>query len=162
MLVIDQYTRRIVGFGVHRGPVDGPGVCRMFNAAKARQLHPQRISTDHDPLFQSHRWQANLRVLEISEVKTVPLVPMSHPFVERTIGTVRREFLDHTLFWNARDLERKLETFRDYFNLHRVHAGIGGQCPADVGRNELPVPAKLTDFRWATHSGGLVMLPEAA
>ena len=39
-------------------------------------------------------------------------VPFSHPFVERLIGTVLREFLDHVLFWNARDLERKLADFR--------------------------------------------------
>jgi hypothetical protein len=39
-----------------------------------------------------------------------------HPFVERLIGTIRREFLDQTLFWNAVDLERKLEAFKDYYN----------------------------------------------
>ena len=36
-------------------------------------------------------------------------VPRSYPFVERLIGTTRREFLDHVLFWNARDLEEGLE-----------------------------------------------------
>ena len=45
-------------------------------------------------MFEAHRWEANLRVLEIDEVKTVPHVPMSHTFVERLIGTMRREFLD--------------------------------------------------------------------
>jgi hypothetical protein len=60
------------------------------------------------PAIQFHRWQANLRILEISEIKTVPHVPLSHPFVERLIGTVRRELLDHIPFWGARDLERKL------------------------------------------------------
>ncbi len=32
MVVMDQFTRRIIGFAVHAGPVDGPGVCRMFNS----------------------------------------------------------------------------------------------------------------------------------
>ncbi len=40
-------------------------------------------------------WLAlNLCVFNIDEIKTVPGVPVSHPFVERLIGTVRREFLD--------------------------------------------------------------------
>ena len=53
------------------------------------------------PVFEAHRWTANLRILEIDEIKTVPHVPLSHPFVERLIGTIRREFLDHGLFWNV-------------------------------------------------------------
>src|SRR6478735_3559097 len=87
------FTRRLVGFGVHCGAPTSTDVCRMFNVAiKARGV-PRRVSTDHDPLFDAHRWTANLRILEIDEIKTVPLVPLSHPFVERLIGTMRREFL---------------------------------------------------------------------
>ena len=44
------------------------------------------------------RWR---RILEMVEIKTVPYVPLSHPFVERLIGTVRRELLDRTLFWTV-------------------------------------------------------------
>ena len=50
-----------------------------------------------------------MRILEVEEIKSIPYVPVSHPFVERLIGTIRREFLDHVLIWNAIDLERKLE-----------------------------------------------------
>ena len=39
-------------------------------------------------------------------------MPVSHPFVERLIGTIRREYLDRTFFWNAVDLARKLGDFR--------------------------------------------------
>lgn len=79
MIVLDQFTRRIIGFGVQYGDVDGPRLCRMFNSATSGWGKPERISTDNDPLFEFHRWQANLRVLEIEEVKTVPCVPISHP-----------------------------------------------------------------------------------
>ena len=74
-------------------------------------LVPKHLSTDHDPLFRFHRWLANLRVLEIDEIKSIPHVPVSHPFVERLIGTLRREYLDRMFFWNALDLERKLQAF---------------------------------------------------
>src|SRR5262245_53881742 len=77
----------IVGFAVYRGFVDGVALCRMFNRAIHTQTLPQYLSSDHDPLYRFHQWQANLRVLEIQEIKTVPYVPLSHPFVERLIGT---------------------------------------------------------------------------
>jgi hypothetical protein len=105
---MDQFMRRLVGVGVHCGAITGVDVCCLFNAASHGQGPPRHLSTDQDPLFEAHRWRANLRILEIDEIKTVPSVPRSHPFVERLIGAMRREFLDQVLFWNARDLERKL------------------------------------------------------
>ncbi|HHJ18044.1 MAG TPA: hypothetical protein ENJ80_15265, partial [Gammaproteobacteria bacterium] len=48
------------------------------------------------------------------------------------IASLRREFLDHTLFWNATDLERKLETFRQYYNTHRVHSSLDGDTPSEI------------------------------
>jgi hypothetical protein len=54
------------------------------------------ISADHDPLYRFHQWQANLRILTIREIKSVPYVPRSHPIIERLIGTVRRECLRST------------------------------------------------------------------
>ena len=47
--------------------------------------------------------------------QTVPYVPLSHPFVERLIGTLRRECLDRTLFWTTTDLEAKLLDFQHYY-----------------------------------------------
>src|SRR5467141_4941976 len=124
LVVMDQFTRRLVGVGVQLGAVKGAGRCRMFNAAIHDRGAPRHLSTDHDPLFEAHRWTANLRIVEIDEIKTVPHVPLSHPFVERLIGTVRREFLDHVLFWSAGDLERKLADFQVYYNATRGHASL--------------------------------------
>jgi putative transposase len=59
---------------------------------------------------------AYLWIFEIDEIKTVPYVPLSHPFVDRLIAAIPREFLDHVPFWNARDLERILGEFQDYYN----------------------------------------------
>jgi putative transposase len=126
---MDQWTRRIVGFGVHRGTVDGVALCHMFNRAMGRQSAPTYLSSDHDPLYRFHQWQANLRILDVEAITTVPYAPLSHPFVERLIGTIRRECLDRTLFWTAADLELKLLDFQRYFNGHRTHAGLGGLTP---------------------------------
>jgi putative transposase len=54
MVVMDVFTRRIIGFGVERADIDGISVCRMFNHAIAGQLLPKRVNTDHDPLFRFH------------------------------------------------------------------------------------------------------------
>jgi hypothetical protein len=81
---------------------------------------------------------ANLRILEINEIKTVPHVPLSHSFVERLIGTIRREFLDQVLLWNVRDLERKLAEFQVYYNAARSHASLDGRTPLPfVGGHEV-------------------------
>ena len=106
---MDQWSRRIIGFDVHKGDVDGISVCQMFNQAISGSDPPKSLSTDNDPLFKSHRWQANLRILDVSEIKSIPYAPISHPFIERVIGTIRREYLDHTPFWNSLDLARKLD-----------------------------------------------------
>src|SRR5262245_39033805 len=162
LVLMDQFTRRFVGIGVHGGAVTGADVCRMFNAAIHGQGTPRHLSTDHDPLFEAHRWRANLRILEIDELKTVPHVPLSHPFVERLIGTTRREFLDHVPFWNARDLERKLAEFQVYYNAARGHASLEGHTPLAFPSGRTVVPADLSHVRWVSHCRGPVQLPVAA
>jgi putative transposase len=122
LVVMDQYTRRIIGFGLHAGAVDGIALCRMFHhAIRGHRSLPKYLSSDNAPLYRFRQWQANLRILEVAEIKTVPYVPWSHPFVERLIGTLRRECLDRTLFWTTADLENKLLDFKAYFNHHRTH-----------------------------------------
>ncbi len=143
---MDQFTRRIIGFGAQAGHVDEASLCRMFNEAVAGMSAPKRVSTDHDPLFEFHRWKANLRVLEIEEVKTVPYVPASHPFVERLIGTLRREHLDHMLFWNSVDLERKLSAFQIYCNESRVHQSLSGNTPNETAGGPSSAQVELHHF----------------
>jgi len=159
LVVMDQFTRRIIGFGVYRGIVDGLALCRMFQQAIRGPSLPKYLSTNNDPLYRFHQWQANLRVLEVAEIKTVPYVPLSHPFIERLIGTVRGECLDQTLFWTTADLEAKLNEFQKYFNEHRTHAGIKGRLP-DAGAPRPPIG--LSSYGWQRHCRGLYQTPIGA
>jgi len=161
LVVMDHCTRRIVGFGVQRGVVDGEGLCRMFNSATRCQASPKYLSSDHDPLYRFHQWQANLRILDVKEIKTVPYAPLSHPFVERLIGTIRRECLDRTLFWTAADLESKLLDFQRYYNDHRTHAGLDGRTPQPSAEPS-GGRADLRSYRWQPHCRGLFQTPMAA
>src|SRR5262249_46951229 len=75
LLVMDQFARRIAGFAVHRGAVNGVALCRMFNRVIQTQRLPKYLSSDHDPLYWYHQWQANLRVLEIQEINKSGMPP---------------------------------------------------------------------------------------
>jgi transposase InsO family protein len=162
LMVLDVFTRRIIGFGIGGEHIDGVSACRMFNQAIAGNAPPTRIGTDHDPLFRFHRWLANLRILEVEESKSAPHAPMSHPFIERLIGTIRREYLDHALFWNSLDLHRKLENFQAYYNGVRVHRALNGATPAYRAGNRSPSPAQFTRYGWQQHCRGLFETPVAA
>jgi putative transposase len=161
LVVIDHGTRRIVGFGVHRGVVDGVALCRMFNRASSGQALPAYLSADHDPLYRFNQWQANLRIRNIQDIKTVPYVPRSHPVVERLIGTVRRECLDRLLFWTAADRERKLVELQQYYSEHRTHARRAGH-PSAPSLDTTDARASLRTNRWQPHGRGLYHTPKAA
>ena len=159
LVVMDVWNRRIIGLSVHKGSVDGPTICRMFNQIVSKKHPPHYISSDNDPLFQFHRWKANLRILDIEEVKSIPFTPISHPYVERIIGTIRRECLDQTLFWNEVDLQNKLNDFTDYYNNHRVHSSLRGSIPTAFGIKKTLRLANLVDFGWQSFCRGLYQLP---
>src|SRR6478672_7704311 len=100
-------TTNVLGAGGH-GPVHAPDH-RIWNSGRGGRWSgtlsdvqagdsrcndsAQILSSDHDPLYRFHQWEANLRVLNVEQIKTVPYVPLSHPFIERLIGTLRRECL---------------------------------------------------------------------
>jgi hypothetical protein len=100
-------------------------------------------------------------VLEITEIKTAPYVPLSHPFVERLIGTIRREHLDRILFWTTDDLQEKLFEFQLYYNSHRTHAGLEGRLPEPTA-GESVSSIGLDSYRWHRHCRGLYETPIAA
>ena len=131
------------------------------NHATCGRSLPTYLSTDDDPLYRFHQWQANLRILNIQEIKTVPYVPSSHPVIERLIGTLRRECLDRMLFWTSTYLERKLVAFQQYYNEHRTHAGRAGRPPTSRP-DTAGALASLREYRWHPHCRGLYHTPRAA
>ena len=162
MVIMDQYSRRIIGFAVHRGDVGGEALCSMFREIVSNIPTPKYLSLDNDPLYRFDRWAPELEAMMINPIYSIPLTPISHPFVERLIGSVRREYLDQLFFWNSRDLQHKLDEFRDYFNEHRVHAGINGDLPNQRADEIVPRIASLENYSWDSHCNGLFQMPKAA
>lgn len=96
------------------------------------------------------------------EIKTVSYVPCSHPFVERVIGTIRREFLDKLLFFGINDLEKKLEDFKIYYNEGRVHSSLIFLTPEEKALNVQQEAILLENITWKSHCKGMYKVPIAA
>ena len=91
-----------------------------------------------------------------------PMCPCHTPFVERLIGTMRRECLDHVLCWNAGDLERKLADCQASYNAARSHASLEGYTPLGFAGERTAARAEFNHVRWISHCRGMVQLPAAA
>ena len=89
-------------------------------------------------------------------------MPLSHPFVERLIGTMRREFLDHVLFWNVAIWNGSLASSRSIYNAARCHASLKGHTPATFVGGHTKTLADPSHVRWVSHCRDLVQLPVAA
>jgi transposase InsO family protein len=81
------------------------------------------------------------------------------PFVERLIGTIRRECLDLLLFWTAADLETKLSAFQKYYNEQRTHSALEGKTPVEASHSKR---GDIKSYRWQQHCRGLYQTPVAA
>jgi putative transposase len=92
----------------------------------------------------------------------VPNCPWSHPFIERLIGSCRREFTDHILFWSESDLLAKLLGFQEYFNSYRVHYSHDGKTPNDIAGERQLASIDVNNFKWKSVCGGMYYTPIAA
>jgi len=162
LVVMVHYSRKTIGFSVHKGPVDGPSICLMFARITRDVTMPKYLSFDNDPIFRFTQWKRNLRLWEITPIRSVPICPVSHPFIERLIRTVREEFLNQVLFWNKSDLEKKLTNFLTYYNQFRVHYAHLGKTPNNVALKSPWPRIDLGNYHWKSHCRGLYQLPVAA
>jgi len=162
LVVMDQYSRKIVGFSVRPANITGVDVCCMFNKIVSGKKPPKYLSSDNDPLFRYLQWRANMRIIEVKEIKSVPYTPTSHPYIERLIGTVRRECLDHLLFFNERDLQKKLDRFKSYYNAERAHSSLDRATPENTGDESIAKVISIENYGWKSHVNELFHLPVAA
>jgi len=65
----------------------------------------------------------------IEEVLTAPRSPWQNPFLERLVGSIRRECLDHVIVWNERSLRRTLQSYFAYYQRSRTHLALGKDAP---------------------------------
>ncbi len=162
MVVMDQFSKKIIGFSVQKDPLDGPTVCYMYNKILKDQVPPSYLSTDNDPLFRFHRWLENLETLEVEELKSIPLTPTSHPFIERLISTIRQEFTNKIFFWSETDLELKLKSYQEYYNEYRVHYSLESKTPCELYGNKQLQSVEMSNSGWRPVCNGMFYTPVAA
>jgi putative transposase len=162
MVLKDQFSRKIFGFAVNYGDISGNELCFMFNSICSNKKIPKRLSTDNAPLFNFSQWQANLKILDIENIKSVPYTPISHPYIERLIQTVRQEYLDKLIVWNESDLVKKLNRFRDFYNANRCHYALEYATPEQKYSNQHQNIISIDKFKWKKYCNGLFELPVSA
>lgn len=70
-----------------------------------------------------------VEAMGIEDMSTAPRSPWQNPSIERLIGTVRRDCLDHVIVLDDRHLHRVLSEYISYYNESRTHLGLEKECP---------------------------------
>lgn len=65
----------------------------------------------------------------IEQIRSAPRSPWQNPFVERVIGSIRRECLDHVVVLGERHLRRILKSYFEYYNNARTHLSLDKDAP---------------------------------
>ena len=92
------------------------------------QTAPAYLPRDRDNCY-GRDFSRLLESFCIEEMVTAPRSPWQNPFVERLIGTLRRECLDHVIVWNERSLRRTLRLFLVYYHEWRPHLALDKDAP---------------------------------
>jgi transposase InsO family protein len=81
----------------------------------------------------------------IEDVVTAPRCPWQNSFVERVIGSLRRECLDYVIVWNERALRRHLQRYLTYYHEWRTHLALDKDAPLN---RPLKNPGLIGNGKW--------------
>jgi len=108
---------------------------------------PGHLIRDRDRLF-GHAYTRHVRAMGIRDHPTAPRSPWQNAYVERVIGSIRRECLDHIVIFNERHLRRVLSSYVDYYHRTRTHLSLDKDCPDSRRRfRKRPSPETSGDNR---------------
>jgi hypothetical protein len=106
-----------------------PGVGDAADAERFPWDHGCRyLLRDRDAIYDGD-WAAITKGMGMEEVITAPRSPWQNPYVERLIGSIRRECLDHVIVWNRRSLCRILQSYFVYYQHSRTHLALVKDAP---------------------------------
>ena len=126
-IVLRHDRRRIVHFNVTMHPTATWTVQQIINAFPFDEA-PKYLIRDRDGIYGNH-FHHRLKHMRIEEVVIAPRSPWQNPFVERVIGSIRRDCLDHVIVLNEAHLVRILSEYIDYYHTARPHQSLDHNAP---------------------------------
>jgi putative transposase len=143
-LVLHHGRRKLVHFAITPNPSMG-WVIQQLREAMPYGHQPRFLFRDSDGIY-GGGVRDFLDSCGIEEVRTAYRCPWQNPFVERLVGTLRRELLDHVIVLGQGHLERLLREFiEEYYHVARPHQGLDGDAPIAQPKADAPIigPTRL-------------------
>ena len=127
MLVLAHDRRRVIHFNVTANPT-AQWTAQQIIEAFPWDSAPRYLLRDRHAIY-GERFQRRVESMGIEQVLTAPRSPWQNPFVERLIGSVRRDCLDLVIVLSERHLRRILSMYFDYYHRWRTHLSLAMDCP---------------------------------
>jgi putative transposase len=127
LVVLAHHRRRVLHFNVTEHPTaqwSGQQIIEAFPWDTA----PEYLLRDRDAVYGS-QFQRRVKGMGIEEVLTASRSPWQNAFVERVIGSIRGDCLDHVIVLNERHLKRILTSYFNYYHRWRMHLSLGMDSP---------------------------------
>jgi len=126
-LILAHDRRKVLHFNITAHP-NAEWVCQQIIQAFPYDISPQYVLRDRDAIFGGLvQWQ--LREMGIKEVLGAPRSPWQRAYIERLIGSIRRECLDHIIVVDENALRRILRSYFTYYHKSRTHMSLGKDPP---------------------------------
>ena len=126
-LVLAHDRRRIIHFNVTEHPT-AQWTAQQLVEAFPFDTGPRYLLRDGDGVY-GDRIRRRIESLGTDEVVTAPASPWQNAYVERVIGSLRRELLDQVVILNDRHLKRLLSSYLDYYHPWRTHRSLEQDAP---------------------------------
>ena len=127
VLVLSHHRRRIVHINTTAHPT-AEWAAQQVVEAFPDDTAPRWIHRDRDRIYGA-AFQRRVAGVGIAEVLSAPASPWQNPYVERVIGSIRRECLDHVIVVNESHLRRVLSSYLLYYHRSRTHLGLDKDTP---------------------------------
>lgn len=126
-VVLGVGRRRLLWIGVTTNPT-AEWLARQIIEAFPWDTIPTFLIRDNDGAY-GEVFKRRLGAMGIRDRPIAPRSPWQNKYVERLIGSIRRECLDHMIVWNEAHLRHVLEAYAAYYNATRTHLGIAKDSP---------------------------------